>query len=66
MTKKKTSKPKVNPELEGFEMKINSFGEIKSSMKIDELNSFLNENVEDKKLSDREGFLNKDKDQNEN
>jgi len=54
MKKKKTSKPKVNPELEGFEMTINNFGEIKSSMNIDVLNTFLNENVEDKKLVDRE------------
>ena len=54
MTKKKSNKPKVNPELDGFEMNINSFGEIKSSMDIDKLNSFLNQNVEDKKLKDRE------------
>ncbi|MBU2884729.1 hypothetical protein KO507_03005 [Gilvimarinus agarilyticus] len=54
MKNKKSSKPKVNPALEGLEMNINSFGEIKSSMNIDKLNEFLNENVEDKKLKDRE------------
>ncbi|MEP3390607.1 MAG: hypothetical protein ABJO02_20605 [Reichenbachiella sp.] len=52
--KQKKIKPNVNPELEGFEVNINSFGEIKSSLKIDELNQFLNKNVEDKKLKDRE------------
>lgn len=54
MSKKEKKTPKVNPELEGFEVNINSFGEIKSSLKIDELNQFLNKNVEDKKLKDRE------------
>lgn len=58
MTKKKASKPKVNPELEGFEMTINNFGEIRSSMNIDDLNTFLNKNVEDKKLTDREDLEN--------
>lgn len=52
--KEKKTKPSVNPELEGFEVNINSFGEIKSSLKIDELNEFLNKNVEDKKLKDRD------------
>ncbi len=52
-SKKKQSKPKVNPQLEGFDIEINNFGEIKSSFGIDKLNSFLDENVEDKKLKDR-------------
>lgn len=52
--KEKKSKPKVNAELEGFNVGINSFGEIKSSKSIDDLNRFLNENVVDKKLTDRE------------
>lgn len=54
MSKKEKKTPKVNPELEGFEVNINSFGEIKSSLKIDELNQFLNKNVDDKKLKDRD------------
>lgn len=49
----KKTKPKVNAEIEGFEVHVNSFGEIKSSLKIDELNRFLDKNVEDKKLKDR-------------
>ncbi len=47
-------KPKVNKDLKGFDIEIDSFGEIKSSMKIDEINKFLNKNVDDKKLKDRE------------
>lgn len=47
------TKPKVNPDLEGFDIKINSFGEIKSTYKIDKINQFLNQNVEDKKLINR-------------
>ena len=47
-------KPKVNKELEGFDIKIDSFGEIQSSLPIDKINEFLNKNVEDKKLKDRE------------
>jgi hypothetical protein len=47
-------KPKVHPELEGFEMSINSFGEITSTHSIDKLNEFLNRKVDDKKLRDRD------------
>ncbi len=52
--KNKNKKPKVHKDLDGFELKVDAFGEIKSNMKIDELNTFLNQNVEDKKLKDRE------------
>ncbi|NLR90307.1 MULTISPECIES: hypothetical protein [Flammeovirga] len=44
------AKPKVNQELEGFDIKINSAGEIESSYSIDQLNEFLNRKVYDKKL----------------
>ena len=44
------AKPKVNPKLEGFEVKIDRFGEITSSFEIDKINKFLDEEVEDKKL----------------
>lgn len=56
MTKKakKEETPKVHKDLEGFKMNINSFGEISSSFPIDKINEFLNKNVEDKKLKDRE------------
>ncbi|MCH7402495.1 hypothetical protein ACFOUP_17450 [Belliella kenyensis] len=51
---KKEEKPKVHKDLDGFRMDIDSFGEISSSFPIDRLNEFLNNNVEDKKLKDRE------------
>jgi hypothetical protein len=44
-------KPKVSRELEGFEISINSFGEISSNIDIDKINKFLNRNLKDKKLS---------------
>ena len=49
MTKKKTTKPKLHKDLEGFNISVNQFGEIKSTFPIDKLNDFLNENTEDKK-----------------
>ncbi|AMQ55605.1 hypothetical protein [Algoriphagus sanaruensis] len=52
--KKKTEEPKVHEELKGFKMEVNSFGEISSTLSIDKINEFLNKNVEDKKLKDRE------------
>lgn len=44
----------MNKDLDGFEIQINEFGEIRSNMDVDKLNEFLNRNVEDKKLKDRE------------
>lgn len=52
--KKNKPKPKVHKELEGFDISIDSFGEIKSSMNIEKINQFLNENVDDKKLLERD------------
>ncbi|MBX9853303.1 MAG: hypothetical protein K2X86_16280 [Cytophagaceae bacterium] len=57
MAKKKTTKketPKVNKDLEGFDIKINSFGEIVTSYDLDKINSFLDKNVDDKKLKHRD------------
>ncbi|MEO1515925.1 MAG: hypothetical protein AAFV95_12965 [Bacteroidota bacterium] len=55
MPKKKPKKgqPEVHEELKGFDIKINEFGEIVSNLEVDRLNSFLNENVEDKKLIEK-------------
>lgn len=50
---KKKGNPSVHEELQGFDIKINSFGEMQSNFKIDKLNEFLNENVEDKKLTEK-------------
>jgi len=56
MPKKKplTGKPQVHEELDGFEIKIDQFGEINTNVNVDKLNDFLNENVEDKKLAEKE------------
>ena len=52
--KPKKGKPEVHEELKGFDIKINEFGEIVSNFPVDKLNDFLNENVEDKKLKEKE------------
>ena len=62
MAKKKKNenkKPKVHEDLEGFNFNINSFGEVSGNMDIDSINKFLNKNVEDKKLADREDMNDK-------
>ncbi|MFT4666294.1 MAG: hypothetical protein ACI8YQ_003730 [Polaribacter sp.] len=62
--KKKTDKkPKVHEELDGFEMKINSFGEITSNFEVDKINEFLNENVPDKKFTEKDEPLPEDEEE---
>ncbi len=54
MTKnKEQEKPRVHKDLEGFEMEIDSFGELSSNIDIEKINKFLNKEVTDKKLKDR-------------
>lgn len=43
----------MHKKLSGLEVSIDSFGEIKSSMDIEKINQFLNEHVEDKKLTEQ-------------
>jgi len=59
MPKKKPQKgkPEVHDDLKGFDIKINEFGEITSNVKVDQLNEFLDDNVEDKKLTDRDAMM---------
>jgi hypothetical protein len=56
--KEPKAKPKarVHQELRGFEVSIDTFGELKSNLPIEKLNAFLNENVEDKKLAERDDY----------
>ena len=56
MPKKSTNKktPEVHEDLKGFNININEFGEVSSSIQVDKINEFLNENVEDKKLKEAE------------
>ena len=52
MPKKKalTGKPEVHGDLKGFHIKINEFGEIVTNLDVEQLNTFLDKNVVDKKL----------------
>ena len=52
--KPKNGKPEVHQELSGFDISIDAFGEIKTNVEVDKLNRFLDDKVEDKKLSGRE------------
>ena len=61
MSDKNQDNPKTHDDLKGFDIKINEFGEIISSYSVDKLNGFLNDNVEDKKLKDREDLNRKEK-----
>lgn len=51
MKVKKAKQGKVHPELGGLEVSVTKFGEIGGNLDIDKLNRFLDENVEDKKLT---------------
>jgi len=69
--KKKTEKqenkmPRVHKDLEGFDIKINAFGEIVSTFDIDKINEFLNKNVNDKKLKHLKKDKNTDQDAQKN
>ena len=66
--KPKKGKAEVHDELKGFDIKINEFGEIITNFDVDKVNEFLNENVDDKKLRDRdnpEGLLSEEKQEEE-
>ncbi|NBU70859.1 MAG: hypothetical protein EBS53_05320 [Bacteroidetes bacterium] len=56
--KKEEVKPQLNPHLQGFDIRINSFGEIIPNMDLSRLNEFLDLNVPDKKLVDRPDHVN--------
>jgi hypothetical protein len=49
-------KPKVHKDLEGFEISIDQFGELKSNVNIEKINEFLDKNVDDKKLAERDDY----------
>ncbi|HJW31209.1 MAG TPA: hypothetical protein VJ508_18405, partial [Saprospiraceae bacterium] len=50
----KTTRPPFHENLEGFDIRVNPFGEMESTLDIDELNKFLNEQVDDKKIKPKE------------
>lgn len=47
---KKNKHPQVNKDLDGFDVKINEFGEITSTYDVNKLNEFLDDNTQDKKF----------------
>jgi hypothetical protein len=51
---KKKGNPSVHDQLDGFDIKINELGQMQTSYNIDKINEFLNENLEDKKMQDRQ------------
>ena len=53
---KKQGKPRVQKDLSGFEISIDQFGELKSNLAIEQLNDFLDKNVDDKKLAERDDY----------
>lgn len=61
MTKKQKKitpkpKPRVHKDLQGLDITIDQFGEIKANMNIEKLNEFLDKNVDDKKLAERDDY----------
>lgn len=44
----------MHKDLKGFSIDINEFGEIITTYDISKINDFLNKNVDDKKLRDRD------------
>ena len=46
----KDRKKQVHEDLEGFDVKINRFGQIVSNFDIAKVNKFLNEKTDDKKI----------------
>jgi len=50
--KNQENKSESGKDISGFDIRINEFGEMQRNMNIEEINKFLNENVEDKKLQE--------------
>ncbi len=61
----KSGRPSFHESLKGFDIKVNSFGEMESSFEIDRINEFLNKEVHDKKLEDTVHPTKKEKDEEE-
>ena len=48
---RKKGEPAVHEALKGFDIKVSTFGEMQTNFEVDTINEFLNDNVEDKKLT---------------
>ena len=53
-SKQQPVKAKAHPDLGIFDISVTDFGEIEGSMSIDRINKFLDQNVKDKKLSEKQ------------
>lgn len=51
---KEKGKKEEAEKLEDFNIEINEFGEIVTNTSVEKLNKFLNKNLEDKKLKDKD------------
>ncbi len=49
--KKEYIKSNTHPDLGGFDISVTTFGEIEGTIDIDNINRFLDKNVDDKKLN---------------
>ena len=52
--KKPKKAPKKKIKIDKFDMGINEFGELTTTIRLEKINEFLNENVADKKLEEKE------------
>jgi len=51
----KKKKRAVHKDLEGFDINVNPFGELESTLDIDKINDFLNKNLDDRRVPDDTG-----------
>lgn len=49
--KKDADNPRIHDDLKGFNIHIDEFGQVRTTLSQEELNTFLNKKVEDKKFS---------------
>lgn len=49
--KGKEGKPETHEDLEGFDIRIDEFGNVQTTLSQSQINLFLNQNVEDKKFT---------------
>ena len=61
----KSSRPSFHENLKGFDIRVNTFGEMESTFEIDRINEFLNKEVHDKKLETSDPPVKKKKDEEE-
>jgi hypothetical protein len=53
-SKQQPGKVKTHPDLGILNISVTKFGEIEGSMSIDKINKFLDKNVKDKKLNEKQ------------